>query len=41
MKIGGLTQMLQNRAIIDKLKMDGRRAKESPECVYNDEATQK
>ena len=28
-------------AIIDKLKMDGRRAKESPECVYNDEATQK
>ena len=30
-----------DRAIIDKLKMDGRRAKESPECVYNDEATQK
>ena len=30
-----------DRAIIDKLKMDGRRAKESPECVYNDEATAK
>ena len=30
-----------DRAIIDKLKMEGRRAKESPECVYNDEATQK